>query len=213
MTIAWAEDREPAPDWQARNGHLAQLIELARHGSTEAFEQLYDATARWLLGHVRRLVADGQAEDVLADVYLQVWRSLGSYDARRSPPAAWLLMIARSRGLDHLRREAALRNALGRAAAEAEIPLAAGPEQLLSHAEECKLLALSLAAPALDADERLVLGLAFFRDNSQREIASLTGWPVALVRRVLVRAEGKVRSQYQRSVAPGRPAAVLAPDN
>lgn len=200
------------PDWPARNRQLAQLITLARHGSTDAFEQLYDLTAHWLLGHVRRVVADGQAEDVLADVYLQVWRSLASYDPRRAPPAAWLVMIARSRALDHRRRESVRSNALVRAAAESDVALAEGPEQLLSKAEECKLLLLSLAAPALDADERLALALAFFRDSSQQEIAAATGWSIATVRTVLSRAQGKVRTEFQRALAPHPVAGRLSQD-
>jgi RNA polymerase sigma-70 factor, ECF subfamily len=191
-------DAEVAQRWQQENELLLQLIAKAGAGDIEAFEQIYNCTAHWLLSVVRRLVDDGQAEDVLAEAYLQVWRTLGSYDAAKAPPRVWLAVIARSRALDHLRREKRLGQALYSAEMIATMDLhdQDGPEQLLSRAEECRLVRLSLAATPLSPDERTVLGLAYFRESSHQEISELTGLPLGTVKSAMVRARDKLRMQF-----------------
>lgn len=197
-----ASDRGAEP-WQAENGQLLDLIVRARHGDSEAFGDLYDRTARWLLSHVRRFVDDGQAEDVLADVFIQVWKSLSTYDPALAPPGVWLAMIARSRALDHLRREKRAAQVLGEVQMEnvARLDSPEGPEQLLSRAQQSRLVQLSLGNAGLTPDERTVLGLAYFRDSTQQEIAALTGWPLGTVKTIMVRAQQKVRAAV--SAVPG----------
>ena len=183
--------------WQEENEVLLRLIAKARTGDMEAFEQIYSCTARWLLALVRRLVEDGQAEDVLAEAYLQVWKTLNSYDEAKAPPRVWMAVIARSRALDHLRRE----KRRGQAHDSPEMILTMdshegdGPEQLLSRAEECRLVRLSLAATPLSADERTVLGLSYFRESSHREISELTGLPLGTVKTIMIRARDKLKAQ------------------
>jgi RNA polymerase sigma-70 factor (ECF subfamily) len=186
-----------AGPWEDENRCLADFIARARAGDIEAFEQLYDRTARWLLSHVRRIVDDGQAEDVLAEVYVQVWRGLASYDPLRAAPGVWLTMIARSRALDHLRREKRSINAKESARLDASVegPDADGPEQLLSTAQRCSMVQLSMGSAALTADERTALGLAYFREYSVAEIATATGWTTGTVRTVLARAQDKLRTE------------------
>jgi RNA polymerase sigma-70 factor (ECF subfamily) len=182
--------------WQEDDDLLVQLIARAGTGDTEAFEQIYNGTARWLLSIVRRLVHDGQAEDVLAEAYLQVWKTLDSYDAAKAPPRVWLAVIARSRALDHLRREKRLGQAQDgpEMIAVMEVQTREGPEQLLSRAEECRLVHLTLAATPLSPDERTVLGLAYFRESSQQEISELTGLPLGTVKTILQRARDKLKA-------------------
>lgn len=92
-------------DQQQHNQLLRGLIRDAAHGDTRAFESLYRLTSRWVLARVRRLTGDSLAEDVMAEVYLQVWRSLAAFDPARGDPMPWLMTIARSRALDRLRSE------------------------------------------------------------------------------------------------------------
>lgn len=87
------------------NSMLKVTICAAALGDIASFAGLYESTASWLLRLVRRITGPQDAEDVLADVYLQVWRSLPEYDDKRGEPLAWLATIARSRALDRLRTE------------------------------------------------------------------------------------------------------------
>jgi RNA polymerase sigma-70 factor, ECF subfamily len=187
--------------WELRNQQFAALIEDARDGSIAAFEQLYDASARWLLSVVRRIVDDGQAEDVLTEVYFQVWKSLARYDPLRSPPAAWLAMIARSRALDHLRRE----RHTGREEPPSGIVEGAGdagPEEILTRCQQSRLVRLSVAN--LDRQERLVIALAYFQDCTQSEIARRTGLPLGTVKASMTRAQHKLRSTLLQAVGDFR---------
>ncbi len=186
----------PGPEaWENENRILSALVARARDGDQPAFEELYNRTARWLLSHVRRLVDDGQAEDVLADVYIQVWKGLGSYDEKRAAPGVWLAMIARSRALDHLRRQkrSNLAHESARMEASIEADEARSPEQLLSQSQREALLRLTLGSTALNSSERAVLGLAYFREHTHQEIAGITGLPLGTVKSLLARSQEKLR--------------------
>lgn len=179
----------PADPWQEHNARLVALIAQARSRDVTAFEELYRLTARWMLARVRRMVDDGQAEDVLAEVYLQVWSSLETYDEKRGHPGAWMASIARSRALDHLRRQ---RRELAETHLEEEAPSSEeGPENLLSRAQDAHWVRLCLGE--LEARERMVLGLAYFRDCTHSEIAAETGMPLGVVKSVMSSAQRKLR--------------------
>ena len=181
------------PVLEERNRALKVMIAAAARGDIAAFEALYDTTAPWLLSRVRRITGDAHAEDVLAEVYLQVWRSLGVYDDGRGQPLAWLATIARSRALDKLRCEKRSHGGELEAPCGQEIEDShdMGPEELLAIAERDSLLKISMGT--LSPKEQLVLGMAYFRDCSQNEIATLTGMPLGSVKTLMTRSQQKLR--------------------
>src|SRR5262245_24366036 len=92
------------PPAERRPEDPAALIARIARGDREAFSRFYDAFAGAVLGLVRRVLRDpGAAEEVLQEVFWQVWREASQYDAGRGSPEAWLLMRARSRAIDRLR--------------------------------------------------------------------------------------------------------------
>lgn len=187
-----ASSRDDSP-LDERNRALKVMIVAAARGDVHAFEALYDSTAAWLLNRVRRITGDAHAEDVLAEVYLQVWRSLAIYDDSRGQPLAWLATIGRSRALDRLRTERRSHGGQLDAPAlqDSEESHDMGPEELLAIAERDSLLKLSMGA--LSPKEQLVLGMAYFRDCSQSEIALLTGLPLGTVKTLMTRSQQKLR--------------------
>lgn len=191
-----AYPRSAVDEQGERNRALKLLIRAAARGDVPAFEALYNTTASWVLGRVRRIVGDGHAEDVLAEVFLQVWRSLPLFEESRGEPLAWLATIARSRALDRARTE--LRSHAGRmdapAAGEGEDSHETGPEQLLAVAQRDRLLKISMGA--LSPKEQLVLGMAYFRDCTQKEIAALTGLPLGSVKTLMTRSQQKLRVSF-----------------
>lgn len=182
------------------NTEICRLIGLAGAGDMAAFQRLYEATAPRLLRLVRTIVGPDHAEDVMTDVYLQAWRSLPSYDARRGEPMAWLVAMARSRALDLLRREKVRTSPPG---IEFEPQFGASPEDDLLLQEQQAQLHTALRT-VLSPKERMVLALAYFRDCTQHEIATLTGWPVGSVKSLMRRAQAKVRAHLM----PAAPAPV-----
>lgn len=174
---------------------LAQLLRAAAGGDARAFEQFYDATARRALALVRRIAGDRLAEDILADCYFQAWQQAGRFDAARGNAWAWLMTLARSRALDRLRQETLRHGGLAGApehhadaAPDGSVP---GPDTLLESLQSHTRLHAALAA--LSANERWVLGLAYFRDCTQTEIAATTGLPLGTVKSLINRAQHKLR--------------------
>src|SRR5689334_18883589 len=138
-----------------------ELISCIARGQNVALGALYDRHAALLLGVLRRLLRDEQeAEDVLHEVFLEVWEHAADYDPGRGTVRAWLVMRARSRGLDRLR-------SLNRARAappdrlDYELPLAPAPADTLTVRR-----ALSNLAPEL----RRLLELGYFEGLSSAEI-------------------------------------------
>lgn len=192
----------PFADRVPHNEQLRRLIVLARGGEVRAFEQLYAATCRWLLVRVRRLVGDSLAEDVLADAYLQIWRTLPSFDGARGEPMAWMVTIARSRALDKLRSERMVHGGLAGAVEEnpgEELGHSHGPEQILELAQLRETVHGSLAA--LSTKERMVLALAYFGDFTQREISAQTGLPLGSVKTLMTRSQQKLKVRLSPPVA------------
>lgn len=196
MSLPAFEPDSPAPTAVGadRNDMLRRLMGPAARGDVAAFEALYNATARWMLVRVRRIVGPSLAEDVLSDVYLQVWRRLDSFDAERGEPLAWLMAIARSRALDRLRSErtshggAAFASAGGGAVEQSHSD---GPEELLALAQSWASLHACLSR--LSAKEQAVLAFAYFQDYTHAEIAALTGIPLGSVKTLITRSQQKLR--------------------
>src|SRR5262245_7434261 len=87
-----------------------QLLERLAAGRREALAEFFDRYAGLVNGLALRILRDAaEAEDVVQEVFVQVWRQAERFDAARGTPEAWLCTIARSRALDRLRRRAARR--------------------------------------------------------------------------------------------------------
>src|SRR5258708_23985065 len=87
-----------------------QLMSRVAARDGVAFTRLFELHAPVTLGLLSRILARRmEAEEVLQEVFLQVWTQADRYDAERSTPRGWILMLARSRALDRLRRRAASR--------------------------------------------------------------------------------------------------------
>jgi RNA polymerase sigma-70 factor (ECF subfamily) len=199
---------DPLGASEMRDRQLSDLLGAAAGGDALAFESFYSATVRFAMPLVRRIAGDAHAEDVLSDCYFQAWRNAAQFDAGRGSALAWLLTMARSRALDRLRQEKLRHGSLAGAPPfdpDSDEPHPdPGPEQLLESVQASSQLHAALSQ--LSADERWVLGLAFFRDHSHSEIAAFTGLPLGTVKSLITRAQHKLRELLQDpgQSAPGR---------
>ena len=83
----------------------ADLLKQMAAGEQAAFASFYDRHAARTFGLLLRMLRHrAEAEDVLQEVFWEVWKRAGDYDAERATAAAWLALIARSRAVDQLRR-------------------------------------------------------------------------------------------------------------
>jgi RNA polymerase sigma-70 factor, ECF subfamily len=185
----------PGPAGRAeRDAMLAGLLAEAAAGKTTAFEAFYDATVGYARALARRMVKATDLDDLLADAYFQAWREAARFDAERGSAVTWLLTLVRSRALDLLRRQRASHEveadteSMPEAASEAP-----GPDELLGGTQAGTRLHAALAR--LSANERWVLGLAYYADLSHREIGDRTGLPLGTVKSLILRAQVKLRDQ------------------
>ena len=166
---------------RTRDQDLVSLVELVATGDQSALATLYDATNRLIYSLILRVLDDvSSAEEVLVDVYTQVWRQAASYDANRGAPLAWMATIARSRAIDRLRsgwqdqRRKEPLDVLGDAPANA-----ASPEETTAASERQRFVreALNLLTP----EQREVIELAYYSGLSHSEIAEKLKQPLGTV--------------------------------
>lgn len=149
-------------------------------GDEAALSELYDRYIGLVLPVAVRIVGDSaQAEDVVQETWLQVWRSAPSYDPKRGPVAAWLLTITRSRALDTYRSRSARSKREDRVA---KAPIADGPDPGDQVNGSSSRAAVRRAIAALDPKKREVIELAYWQGLSQTEIAARLGAPLGTVK-------------------------------
>jgi RNA polymerase sigma-70 factor (ECF subfamily) len=193
---AAARTAETAVDAQrrARDERLAVLLQRSAAGDAQAFEAFYDASIVHARTLARRILRDAELDDVLADAFFQAWRDASRFDATRGTAMAWLLTIVRTRALDLLRQRQ-VRGQTGSPAdgepadATSDEP---GPPDLLAQAQAGTRLHAALAQ--LSQQERWLLALAYYREQTHVQIAAATALPLGTVKSVLLRAQHKLRA-------------------
>jgi len=190
-------------DWSERSRELSALLARAGLGDRAAFATLYERTSAHLLGVVMRIQRDrALAEDILQDVYVNVWRAAQSFDAAQSQPLTWLTSVARNRAIDSLRRTQAqpqLKTNVTIINDDEETDVydtvaddAPGPLDLLSRASDAR--ALSACMQGLSAQQRQSVALAFFDGLSHAEVAEAMRQPLGTVKSWVRRALMSLKS-------------------
>jgi RNA polymerase sigma-70 factor (ECF subfamily) len=157
-----------------------EVIHAIARGDEQALACLYDRYRVILFGLlVRILNSREEAEDVLQEVFLQVWRRAADFNELRGKPFTWLVTLSRSRGIDRLR-------SLG-ARERAAIASASNPEEAVSDAAEDAYKSeqrgiVARALKQLPDDQKVALVLAYFEGLTQSEIAMRLGAPLGTVK-------------------------------
>jgi len=161
------------PQMQAQD---AALVARLRSGDQAAMTALYDRYSSLVYAVALRVVGEtGAAEDILQEVFLQLWRNPGAFDAARGRLAPWLAVIARHKAIDHLRGR--------RESADLEdvtLALDARLEEAADRTRAGEKVRGALAA--MPAEQRRALELAFFQGLTHTEIAQQTGDPLGTVK-------------------------------
>ncbi len=158
------------------------LIERTMAGDESALSVIYDRYSAVLFGMLIRILQDrGAAEEVLQDLFLQLWRSAPQFDASRGSLPAWLMVIGRNRAISRLRGRR------DREVLEEEdgsyANTFASPQNIEDEAARSELArSLTVALAKLPAEQRQALELAYFEGMTQTEIAARTGCPLGTVK-------------------------------
>jgi RNA polymerase sigma-70 factor (ECF subfamily) len=182
------------PEAPASDGLVALLRRIAA-GEECALAELYDLTVARLFSLASLIVRNTQdAEEVVCDAFVQVWRSARQYDPQRGSALAWLLTICRSRAVDrHRRNRAALAGNDGHPAGIAAEGYELGPDDVLQLFEQDSAVFRALAK--LSPLRRHLVALAFFQGLTHEEIARETRLPVGTVKSHIRRALTVMRSE------------------
>jgi RNA polymerase sigma-70 factor (ECF subfamily) len=190
--------------------HDVFLMQQVVAGDGEAFRELFDRRGPVVLGVLVRIVRSREsAEEILQEVFLQVWRLSRSYNPEKASPMAWLLMLARSRAIDYLRSQQALcrREEAGAWQAAEEPPPSADhldTQVLERHVRR--------AMENLPAPQRTSVELAFFAGLSHSQIADRLATPLGTVKSRIQLGLRRLRLDLSKVEAPApkrRPARPL----
>jgi RNA polymerase sigma-70 factor (ECF subfamily) len=193
---------------------LAALLGRVGLGDRAAFQALYRATSAHLFGVILRINGDrGQAEDVLQETYVNVWRSAGSFDAARAQPMTWLTSIARNGAIDSLRRAKTrvrtVSSHVGSADEGDEADLAdqapsadPGPLELLQRAAERR--DVERCVGRLSAEQQQCVALAYYQGLSHSEVADHLAQPLGTVKSWLRRALQLLKDCLAQAAAQAR---------
>jgi RNA polymerase sigma-70 factor, ECF subfamily len=154
----------------------AALIARLRAGDQTAMADLYDRYSGVVYGVALRVLANTTAaEDVVQEVFLQLWRNPQAFDADRGRLAPWLAVIARNRAIDHLRKRP-LEDDID------ELPISTGVDLEDEAARKLAIDRVRGVLTQLPQDQRKALEMAFFEGMTHSEIAGKTGEPLGTVK-------------------------------
>lgn len=180
-------------DLDANRTLLAEALARLPGGDRAALQTVYRLTSAKLFGVALRILGErGEAEDVLQEVYMTVWRRAGDFDPARASPMTWLIAIARNRAIDRLRATKVSRrmDPIDAAAGIADAAPAADSalESSQDHAR------LHGCIDKLAGHERAALRGAFFDGNTYEELAARMDTPLGTMKSWIRRAMIKLKA-------------------
>ncbi|SDQ86330.1 ECF RNA polymerase sigma factor SigK [Microbacterium sp. cf332] len=181
MLVAMVIDGMDVPDDGASTDHVAELIQRCADGDHSAFTRLYDTLSSRVFGLILRVLVDrSQSEEVLQEVFLEVWQSASTFAPKKGQGRSWILTIAHRRAVDRVRSSQASSDRDVRAGYR---EMASQPEGVAEQVElriEGRRVARALSS--LPEAQREAITLAYYGGYSQSEIAALVGAPLGTIK-------------------------------
>ena len=154
----------------------AKLVSAIRSGSEQAMGELYDLYSSLVYSVALRVLGDtGAAEDVLQEVFLQLWRNPQAFDSSRGSLPAWLSVIARNRAIDSLRRRRPETDF-------SEVIISMDPQFAADAERRGAIEKVRGILNGMPAAQRSALEMAFFEGLTHVEIAEKSGHPLGTVK-------------------------------
>ncbi|MDZ4694743.1 MAG: sigma-70 family RNA polymerase sigma factor [Deltaproteobacteria bacterium] len=170
----------PAARPTARNNDRQSLCGTAR-GQALAFRKFYCAQVSRAMAIAVRVLKDREdAEDVVQETFLGLWKRAAQFDPKRDDAVAWVVTVARSRALDRLRAKSSAARIVASAANELQPAPDAGPYDVVVQEEQRHIV--NSALQSLGPKHRNILAMAYFDGLSHSEISRKTHQPLGTVK-------------------------------
>jgi RNA polymerase sigma factor (sigma-70 family) len=178
---------------EASRSQLAAALARVAAGDRTALRMVYQDTSAKLFGVLLRILNDrGEAEDVLQDVYVTVWRKAASFDAAKASPITWLVTIARNRAIDRLRASGGRRRTEPiEAADDVRDPAPMAVEHLERKQEQHRL---AHCLEELEARHAAAIRAAFLDGATYEELAQRMSVPLGTMKSWIRRGLQKLRA-------------------
>jgi RNA polymerase sigma-70 factor (ECF subfamily) len=166
---AGTQATEAVSDWVLL-GRVVQKDEAA-------LSELYDRYGGLVFSEAKRILQDaGAAEEILQDLFYQVWRTAGQFDPARGSLAGWLVVVARNRAISKIRRKSGKGEELPENAVDLRVNLesSAGQNLLLEKVRR--------VMQSLPEGQRAAVEYAYFQGMTHTEIAAKTGEPLGTIK-------------------------------
>jgi RNA polymerase sigma-70 factor, ECF subfamily len=180
-------------DAEASRSQLAAALVRVAAGDRAALRMVYQDTSAKLFGVVLRILNDrSEAEDVLQDVYVTVWRKAATFDPARASPITWMVAIARNRAIDRLRATTMSRRMEPLDAADAVADPAPAAVERVELAQQHRRLAGCLEE--LEARQSKAIRAAFLDGSTYEELAARMSVPLGTMKSWIRRGLLKLRA-------------------
>lgn len=174
--MRFANSLQPAPV----HDEDVELLKAIAARDEAALGRVYDRYRVILFGVLLRILNDrAEAEDVLQEVFLQVWRRAADFDENRGRPFTWLVTLARSRGIDRLRTLASRERVAQASAKDVEEEVSDAASDAVRSEQRG---VVNKALDQLPEEQKRLLMLAYFDGLTQSEIAKQLGAPLGTVK-------------------------------
>jgi len=157
------------------------LLSRVASGDHQALKALYGQVSDRAMSIALRVVKDrSEAEDVVQEAFVEVWKRAKQFDASRGGAAAWVITIARNRAIDRVRAKGSSARTIQGAASEPAAPPVPAPLEIAEQRRDRDRVLEALGQ--LPAEQRRAVELAYFDGLTQSEIASETKEPLGTVK-------------------------------
>lgn len=172
---------EVSEDAESPIDHVAELLLSVARGDQDAFARLYDTIAPRAFGLILRVLVDrAQSEEVLQEVFLEVWQSAARFAPNKGQGRSWILTIAHRRAVDRVRSSQSSVERDVRAGLRDLSASTDSTEETVELRIEGNRVAQALSA--LSEPQREAIALAYFGGYSQSEVAALVGAPLGTIK-------------------------------
>jgi RNA polymerase sigma-70 factor, ECF subfamily len=176
----------------------AELLRRIAAQDRDALSEFYDQTARPLFSIACRMLGNAaDAEEVIQDVFVQIWTKAGMFDAKKGQPFHWVLALTRNRCIDGLRARQRRSRIVVDTSGELELDQAVEPAPVDSPLMENESAVIQSVVNKLPKDQRQAIEMAFFGGLTHQEIAESLNEPLGTVKARIRRGMLKLRDALQ----------------